>query len=149
MISSSEQATLLSNRIMDALYAHIEKDVDIRVTLIHTSPSETSQLDIVEKQLVPFDFSRFPAAARREPPLINLPPEILKGQLAGEYIFAELCEGVILSYAAENQARMRAMISAQQNVSDTLDDLTADARRQRQEEITSEIGELSSSILAR
>lgn len=149
MISSSEQATLLANRIMDALYQRLDRGTDTRVTLIHAMPDASAQLDVVEKQLVPFDYSRFPAVTRQEVPLLNLPPAELVAQLADEYIFAELCEGVILSYAAENEARMRAMVAAQENVSDTMDQLTADARRQRQEEITNEIGELSSSILSR
>jgi F-type H+-transporting ATPase subunit gamma len=49
----------------------------------------------------------------------------------------------MLSFAAENEARMRAMIAARSNVSRKLDELVASFRRLRQEEITGEIIELS------
>jgi F-type H+-transporting ATPase subunit gamma len=50
----------------------------------------------------------------------------------------------MLSFAAENEARMRAMIAARSNVSRKLDELVGSFRRLRQEEITGEIIELSS-----
>jgi hypothetical protein len=53
-----------------------------------------------------------------------------------------LCEEVMLSFAAENEARMEAMIAARSNVVRKLDELVASFRRLRQEEITREIIEL-------
>ena len=64
-------------------------------------------------------------------------------KLAEEYVFAEVCEALALSFAAENQARIRAMTAAQQHVAEILDLLNARARQLRQEEITNEIIELS------
>jgi F-type H+-transporting ATPase subunit gamma len=49
----------------------------------------------------------------------------------------------MLSFAAENEARMAAMIAARSNVGRKLDELVASFRRLRQEEITGEIIELS------
>jgi len=49
----------------------------------------------------------------------------------------------MLSFAAENEARMTAMIAARSNVARKLDELVASFRRLRQEEITGEIIELS------
>ena len=63
-------------------------------------------------------------------------------KLAEEYVFAELCEALTLSLAAENEARMRAMTAAKSNVTKMLDDLVARSRQLRQEEITNEIIEL-------
>ena len=53
----------------------------------------------------------------------------------------------MLSYAAENDARMRAMIAAHDNVTETLDQLVILSRRLRQQEVTEEIVELASSSL--
>jgi F-type H+-transporting ATPase subunit gamma len=75
-----------------------------------------------------------------------LPPEQLLDQLAEEYVYAELCAAVMLSYAAENEARMQAMIAARSNVERKLDELTASYRNLRQEEITAE--KLSAGTLA-
>ncbi|MFZ2468739.1 MAG: F0F1 ATP synthase subunit gamma, partial [Parvibaculum sedimenti] len=70
--------------------------------------------------------------------------QVLLAKLVEEYVFAELCEAVMLSFAAENEARMRAMIAARSNVAKTLDGLIARSRQLRQEEITNEIVELAS-----
>lgn len=147
MISSVQQATLLTNRVMDALYERIDGQAHVRVSLVHASPNGSSPPDIVVRRLFPFDFSRFPPARGGQTPSFNLPPTTLLESLVGEYVFAEICEAVVLSFAAENQARMHAMISAQDNVSDTLANLTATSRRLRQDEITEEISELSASYL--
>jgi F-type H+-transporting ATPase subunit gamma len=54
----------------------------------------------------------------------------------------------MLSFAAENEARMQAMIAARNNVSRKLDELVASFRRLRQEEITGEIIELSAGSIS-
>ena len=54
----------------------------------------------------------------------------------------------MLSFAAENEARMRAMIAARSNVHTTLNQLIGSFRRLRQEEITADIVELSAGSLA-
>src|SRR5260370_37938388 len=81
-------------------------------------------------------------------PITTLPPEELLAELAEEYVYAELCEEVMLSFAAENEARMEAMIAARSNVARKLDELVASFRRLRQEEITGEIIEVSSGSIA-
>ncbi|OJY04835.1 MAG: hypothetical protein BGP07_09000 [Rhizobiales bacterium 63-22] len=149
MIAATDQAAALANRVMNALYSRIDGTADsgvaVCVTLLHAAPGATAGPQMMEKRLVPFDFGRFPPAGSGEPPLLTLAPGELLARLADEYIFAELCEAVVLSFAAENEARMRAMVAAQKNVSDTLDGLVASSRRQRQEETTNEIVELSAS----
>jgi F-type H+-transporting ATPase subunit gamma len=98
--------------------------------------------------LLPFDFARFKVTPRGVPPITTLPPEQLLAELAEEYVYAQLCEEVMQSFAAENEARMRAMIAARSNVSRKLDELVASFRRLRQEEITSEIIELSAGSMS-
>ena len=83
--------------------------------------------------------SRSPAP---DPSDYDAAPEQLLAELAEEYVYAELCEELMLSFAAENEARMRAMIAARSNVARKLDELVASFRRLRQEEITGEIIEL-------
>jgi F-type H+-transporting ATPase subunit gamma len=83
------------------------------------------------------------------PPLVSLPPDRLAGRLAEEHVFAELCAALMLSFAAENEARMRAMISAHGNVQRTRESLLSAFHRLRQEEITVEIVELAAGRAAR
>jgi F-type H+-transporting ATPase subunit gamma len=51
----------------------------------------------------------------------------------------ELCEALMLSFAAENEARVRAMTAARANVKDTLDELTQRYPQVRQDEIAADI----------
>jgi F-type H+-transporting ATPase subunit gamma len=140
MISHPDQAPELASRIVDALYARL--DGGPQVSLLHAVPGDGAA-QVAEKRLVPFDFARFPLARHAVPPLTTLPPDVLLARLVEEYVFTELAEAIMLSFAAENEARMRAMIAAHANVDKTLDSLVARSRQLRQEEITNEIVELA------
>jgi F-type H+-transporting ATPase subunit gamma len=143
MIAHPDQAAKLANRIVEALYKRLDTERVVRVTLLHAMPDTSAALQIVERQLVPFDFTRFPLPTGAREPLITLAPQALLARLVEEYVFAELCEAVTLSFAAENEARMRAMIAARTNIAKTMNGLLAQSRQLRQEEITNEIVELA------
>ena len=143
MVAHAEEVPLLASRITDALYSRLEQDQVARVTVIHAVPAPSASVEIVERTLLPFDFARFKVTPRSIPPITTLPVEQLIADLAEEYVYAQLCEEVMLSFAAENEARMVAMIAARNNVARKLDELVANFRRLRQEEITGEIIELS------
>jgi F-type H+-transporting ATPase subunit gamma len=143
MVAHAAEVPLLASRITDALYSRLEKGQATRVSVVHAVPAPSASIEIVERALLPFDFARFKVTPRAVPPITTLPPEQLLAELAEEYVYAELCEEVMLSFAAENEARMAAMIAARSNVAHTLDELVASFRRLRQEEITGEIIELS------
>lgn len=147
MIAHPAQVANLANRIVEALYTRLDAERVVRVTLLHKVPNGSDVLPVVAKQLVPFDFSRFPLPQGARAPLITLSPQVLVAKLVEEYIFAEICEAVTLSFAAENEARMRAMIAARSNVEKTLDALVARSRQLRQEEITNEIVELAGGVI--
>jgi len=144
MVAHADEVPMLASRITDALYARLEKGQATRLTVVHAEPAPSASIEIVERALLPFDFARFKVMPRAVLPITTLPPEELLAELAEEYVYAELCEEVMLSFAAENEARMEAMIAARTNVSRKLDELVGSFRRLRQEEITGEIIELSS-----
>lgn len=144
MAAHTDEVSALADRISDAVYAALAPHGPGRVLLVHGSPGEGEDQTIVRRWLLPFDFGRFPARlADGQAPLINLPPMALLEQLAVEYVHADLCEALMLSYAAENQARMQAMIAAHGNLERTEASLTLEFQRVRQEDITDEILELS------
>ncbi|WP_108257612.1 F0F1 ATP synthase subunit gamma [Mangrovicoccus ximenensis] len=118
------------------------------MTLVHADPRPGGVPEIAVKRLAPFDYARFPLRPSAIPPRIALPPRDLLERLAEEHVFAELAEAVMLSFAAENGARMRAMVAARDNTAETLEALTGLARRLRQEEITGEIVELATASLS-
>ena len=142
MVAHVDEAAALADRVTEQLYQRLEQGRATRVSLVHATPEPAAEIHVVERTLAPFDFARFPRTRNPSPPLVSLPPAILLAQLAEEYVFAELCEALTLSLAAENEARMRAMTAAKSNVSTMLDDLVARSRQLRQEEITNEIIEL-------
>ena len=148
MVAHADEVPRLANHISDAIYSRLEKNQTRRVTVIHAVPAPSASIAIVERTLLPFDFARFKATPLAIPPLITLPPEQLLADLAEEYVYAELCEELMLSFAAENEARMRAMIAARANVARKLDELVGSFRRLRQDEITDEIIELSVGSIA-
>lgn len=147
MIGHAAEAATAAERIAEALYRRLDSGEIALVSLVHARPGGVS-VDIVTKRLVPFDFARFPRQAGRDGALVNLPPSRLAERLAEEYVFAELAEAVTLSFAAENEARMRAMLRAHDNVTDMLGNLGAEARQLRQSEITSEIAGFAVATLA-
>ena len=148
MAGHVDQVASLANRLADALFDRLERGLADRVTLLHAVPGGGIGTEIVEKTLIPFDYARFPPVSRAQPPLLTLPPAALLTRLADEYMFAELCEALTLGYAAENEARMRAMVAARDNVGRTLEELTARARQLRQDQITEEVVELATATIS-
>src|SRR3954469_10420196 len=69
------------------------------------------------------------------------PEEILK-RLAPDYVEISIYRALLESTASEHGARMTAMRSASENAADLIDDLTLEANRQRQADITQEIMEV-------
>jgi F-type H+-transporting ATPase subunit gamma len=141
MIAHLDRAAELADAIAARLFEELAKGAIAAIHLIHAAPG--SEPALVERPLAPFDYSRFPALSGTQPPLTTLAPASLIARLAEEYMFAEIVEAAILSFAAENEARLRAMTSARRHIDERLDRLNGRARVLRQEEITNEIVELA------
>lgn len=142
-----DETQALAGCVAEALYARLDPQRATRVSLVHGIPGQPGSQAVVTRSLLPFDYSRFPVEPGDTSPRVNLDRGQLVLQLAEEYVYAELCEALMLSCAAENEARMHAMIAAQENIGRRRDDLQAQFRRVRQDEITDEIIELSSQRL--
>jgi F-type H+-transporting ATPase subunit gamma len=70
------------------------------------------------------------------------PPEEILKRLVPDYIEISIFRRLLESTASEHGARMTAMRNASDNASDLIEDLTLEANRQRQAEITQEIMEV-------
>jgi F-type H+-transporting ATPase subunit gamma len=70
------------------------------------------------------------------------PAEELLARLVPDYVEISIYRALLESTASEHGARMTAMRSASDNAADLIDDLTLEANRQRQAEITQEIMEV-------
>jgi F-type H+-transporting ATPase subunit gamma len=69
-------------------------------------------------------------------------PEEILARLVPDYVEISIYRALLESTASEHGARMTAMRSASENASELIDDLTLEANRQRQAEITQEIMEV-------
>jgi F-type H+-transporting ATPase subunit gamma len=69
-------------------------------------------------------------------------PEEILARLVPDYVEISIYRGLLESTASEHGARMTAMRNASDNASELIDDLTLEANRQRQAEITQEIMEV-------
>jgi len=131
----------LASRLSDVLFQRLAKTPGAAVTLVYADPA-TADPTPIRRALFPFDFSRFPPLPG-PPPLTTLAASALIAELVEEYVFAELCEALMLGFAAENAARATAMSRAQSNVKRIAADLQAKFQTARQEQMTTEIIELS------
>ncbi|WP_341318329.1 F0F1 ATP synthase subunit gamma [Paraburkholderia sp. IMGN_8] len=146
--SHADDVPALASRITDALYTRLGDRGVTHVSVVHAMPGIAAHSEIVEHSLIPFDFSRFSVAQGAQPPLLTLPADHLLAGLVEAYVYVELCEALMLSFAAENEARMRAMLAARANVKETLAELTQSYRQVRQDEITADIVELAAGAAA-
>lgn len=143
MIVHADAVPDLADRIIRALYGRLQGGNVSRVAIVHGAPQQVDGAAIMTTSLLPFDFLKFKPSARPFPPIVTLPAYRLLEKLAEEYVYTQVCEALVLAFAAENEARMRAMIAARRNIDDTEQRLTTDYHRLRQEQITAEIVELS------
>ncbi|ACD19906.1 F0F1 ATP synthase subunit gamma [Paraburkholderia phytofirmans] len=147
--SHADDVPTLASRLTDALYQRLDQRPITGVCVIHAVPGIASHNEVVEHRLIPFDFSRFQVVRRNQPPLLTLPVGRLLSGLIEAYVYVELCEALMLSFAAENEARVRAMLAARGHVKETLEELTQRYRRVRQDEITADIVELAAGVVQR
>jgi len=141
--SHSAAAPRLADRILQKLFERIAaKKIDsLDVTFTNWQAGRGFQIE--RRRLFPLDLGSFIGLDFRNGPLTNLPPERLLRDLASDYMHAQVCRAILHSFAAENQARMEVMAAAKRQADQMLNELRADERRIRQDEITDEIIELS------
>jgi F-type H+-transporting ATPase subunit gamma len=129
-------------RLTAELYRALADGEVTRVEVIFARHRQGSPPAIERRCLFPLDLAAFALTRPRLPPLHNLPAAALLEKLIADYVFALLTEAAFESLASENAARVAAMASTHDNVSQKLDQLRQDARQARQDEITTELLDL-------
>ena len=148
MASQISGVPSVADRVASALYERIERLSLTRIGLTFAHPAATGGFAVERQSLLPLDLGQFAPGDTGYPPLVNLPPVALIRGLVDEYVYARLCAAATLSFAAENEARLAAMISARTNVQATLGGLRNQASQARQEEVTEEVIALTASAAA-
>lgn len=144
MAAHAAEVPHLANHVVDAVFGLIAGGDTTRVSIVSGEPAAGAHL-VRETQLMPMDFGQITTSRASEVPLITLPPQILMARLVEEYVFTEICEALMLGFAAENDARLRAMSRAKTNVARIAADLRTQFTQAMQEQTTTEILELSQS----
>lgn len=129
-------------------------DRTVQILQAHLADGKTDQLDVVypdwitgrvsirRRRLYPMDLSAL-VTTPGPMPLVNLPPLALLAALGADYLHAQICKAALHAFAAENEARMAAMATAQVQIDRELLIHEGLLRRLRQEEITAEIIDLA------
>ena len=143
MAAHADSIPSFANRLADDLYRYVADGQVAEVELYYSRPVTGSGIAVERHSLLPIDFERFGRPRQTQAPLIALAPDVLLERLAEEYVYAQLCTAALHTFAAENEARMIAMLAARNNIGTKLDVLSQRERRLRQEEITTEVVELA------
>lgn len=143
MAGHSDAIPSFANRLADDLYGYVASGAVAEVDILYARSAGTGGTEIERHSLLPVDFERFGRPPRHEAPLISLSPDTLLERLAEEYVYAQLCEAALHAFAAENEARMIAMLAARTNIEKKLAALSNRERQLRQQEITTEVVELA------
>ncbi|MFP1632404.1 F0F1 ATP synthase subunit gamma [Zhengella sp. ZM62] len=142
MVAHAREIPAFAGRLADALLAEVLRSPGLAVRIVFADPAERA-LPLVHRRLFPFDFTRF-SPWRGGGVLTTLAPATLVAALVEEYVFTEICEALMLGFAAENAARVAAMARARSNVRDRQAELESAFRRARQDQMTTEVIEVTS-----
>ncbi len=143
MAAHADAIPSFANRLADVLYGYVADGTVAEVDILYSRSATSSGIQVERHSLLPIDFERFGRPQQTQAPLISLSPDILLERLAEEYVYAQLCTAALHAFAAENEARMIAMLAARNNIGSKLDGLSRRERQLRQEEITTEVVELA------
>jgi F-type H+-transporting ATPase subunit gamma len=143
MVTHVDAIPSFANRLADALYGYVATGAIAKADILFSRSVSSSGIVIDRHSVLPIDFRRFALPMEKQAPLTTLAPQALLERLAAEYIYAQLCEAAMYGFEAENEARMMAMASAKTNIETKLGTLLRRERQLRQEEITTEIVELT------
>jgi F-type H+-transporting ATPase subunit gamma len=132
-----------ANRLADALYGYVATGAVAEIDILFSRSATSSGIQVDRHSLLPIDFGRFGRPKQIQAPLISFSPHALLERLAPEYVYAQLCEAAMHAFAAENEARMIAMLAAKTNIETKLVALSRRERQLRQQEITTEVVELA------
>ncbi|ORE96176.1 H+transporting two-sector ATPase subunit gamma [Stappia sp. 22II-S9-Z10] len=142
MPSRADEVERLASSLVDLLVPLLAAGSG-RVDVLFTRQGEDGGMEADRRSVLPLDHTAFPAPSGGAAPLTTIAPAMLVERLAMEYVFAALCRAALHAFAAENEARLRAMAAARSNIEQRLAGLKRTERMLRQAEITSEIIELT------
>jgi F-type H+-transporting ATPase subunit gamma len=140
-----QNATEIANALLEAYERPADEGGVDQIYLVHTEFVSMLTQRPVSLRIVPLEIEETAEAPERGAvPLYEFEPspEDVLNALLPWYVESRIFHALLDSAAAEIAARRRAMKSATDNANDLLDQLTLEANKARQAEITQEISEI-------
>lgn len=144
MATSIGTITTVAHRVGEALYERFSRGGIADVMMVFARYGGQGRFSVEREILLPLDLGRFRRYLTRPAPRSNLAPSHLIDRLIEEYFFAQLVRGATESFASENAARVALTQSARHSIEGKLEELISQQRQLRQEQITTEILEVTS-----
>lgn len=115
-----------------------------RVRIVHTVETPDTPIRPVAVQILPISPGYLRHQAAKPWPSRRLPTytedrEVVLAQLLREHVFVRIYRALAEAQASEHAARLAAMQGAEAGIRDHLEEMDAEYRRRRQEEITTEV----------
>ena len=150
---TAQNPTMARAREISALLLDgFENDRLDKIYVVYTDMGNGMDFQARCTRVLPFHRTHFADSARIEPP-VTTPVEFLPSvqavldSMMPSYVSGFIYSALIDSFCCEQQARMTAMDSANQNAEKLLGELSLEYNRVRQSAITQEITEISSGAL--
>ena len=134
-----------NHNVLKRAEAEIKKHENSKLFILYTDMADGGII-IKSTRILPFHTAEFIAEKDKSKEEFEFVPsrEAVLDNLAPSYVCGYVYSSLVDSYCAEQNARLVAMKSASDNADGILSDLTRDYNRIRQDEITTEIAEISS-----
>ena len=150
---SVEAMPAVVSQALLALEEPLNRREGVRILVVCNRPAPGGGFREDHLQLYPFDVARWMQLPDGEPPFRtiprhDLPPRELLRLLAREQLFVDLWQALVDSFAAENDARLRAMRAAADNIQERFVELQAEYRRRRQEQVTQDLMDVMGGVEA-
>ena len=120
-----------------------------KIYVIYTDLEGGMEASAKAVRLLPFHHAQFTDTAESHQPVFQFLPDVeqVLDNIIPSYVTGFIYSALVDSFCSEQNARMAAMDSANQNAQALLDDLSAQFHHARQSAITQEITEISSGAL--
>lgn len=109
------------------------------LNLIYAQHNKKGSYDVVNKKILPPDFSEFYKESIKKEPLLYLESHEILNALIKEYIHTSCYRAFLESVASENQERLNSMNNAKNSIKDKKKEMKLELNAFRQSEITQEL----------
>lgn len=140
--SNIESIDSFTIELSEYLNELVSKENLSNLNLVYAKHNNQASYDIVNKKILPPDFSKFYKESIKKEPLIYLKSHEILNALIKEYLYTSCYRAFLESIASENQERLNSMNQAGNAIKERKDLMQLELNAFRQKEITQELLEI-------